>query len=133
VVDVDESSPTARALCAEGTAIVGVATASPVGVVRALGWASDLRAQVRTTPLHVVVNRAPGARYRREEIRAEISRTVVPTSFTWAPEDRAVDDAAWDGGLPRRGPFRNAIGELAAVVVPEPARRRRARRPRSTR
>jgi hypothetical protein len=85
------------------------------------------------TPLHVVVNRAPGARYRREEIRAEISRTVVPTSFTWVPEDRAVDDAAWDGCLPRRGPFRNAIGELAAVVVPEPARRRRARRPRSTR
>ena len=133
VVDVDDSSSTACALFSQGTAIVGVASASPVGVVRALGWVADVRAQVRATPIHIVVNHAPGARYRREEIRAEIIRTVVPSSFTWVPTDRAVDDAAWDGRLPRRGPFRTAIGELAAVVVPEPSRPGRARRHRGMR
>jgi hypothetical protein len=130
VVDVDASSPIGRALLPESMAIIGVATASPVGVVRAVGWVADVRAQVRTTPIHVVVNRAPGARYRREEIRAEVSRTVVPSSFTWVPDDRAVDDAAWDGDLPGRGPFRTAMGALAAVTVPEPSGRARSRRAR---
>jgi MinD-like ATPase involved in chromosome partitioning or flagellar assembly len=130
VVDVDASSPIGRALLPESMAIIGVATASPVGVVRAVGWVADVRAQVRATPIHIVVNRAPGARYRREEIRAEVSRTVVPSSLTWVPDDRAVDDAAWDGDLLRRGPFRNAMGALAAVAVPEPSGRARSRRAR---
>ena len=133
VVDVDESSSTACGLFSQGTAVVGVASASPVGVVRALGWAAEVRAQVRATPIHIVVNHAPGARYRREEIRAEITRTVVPLSFTWVPTDRAVDDAAWDGRLPRRGPFRSAMGELAAAVVPESSRSGRVRRHRGMR
>ena len=128
VVDVDESAPMARALLSESTAVVGVATASPVGVVRALGWAADLRTRIRHTPIHVVVNHAPGARYRREEIRAEITRTVVPASLTWVPVDRAVGAAAWDGCLPARGPFRRAMGDLAATVVPEPSRRGRTGR-----
>jgi MinD-like ATPase involved in chromosome partitioning or flagellar assembly len=133
VVDIDDSSPVARALLAECTAVIGVVTGSPVGVVRALGWMADLRSRNRTTPIHLVVNRAPAARYRREEIRAEITRSVVPTSLTWVPEDRAVDDAAWDGRLPRRGPFRNTMGELAAVMLPEPSRRERVRRSRRAR
>jgi hypothetical protein len=119
VVDADEGSATTRALVAEGSAIVGVLAACPVGVVRGLGWASDIRATARTTPIHLVVNRAPDARYRREEIRAEITRTLTPASITWAAADRAVDGAAWDGRLPGRGPFRSAMAELAGRVLPE--------------
>jgi len=133
VVDADDGSSTSRGLIAACSAIVGVVAACPVGVVRALGWAADVRATVRTTPIHLVVNRAPGARYRREEIRAEITRTFAPASITWVPADRAVETAAWDGRLPARGPFRNAMAELARVVLPElpgrdPTRRARRRR-----
>jgi hypothetical protein len=127
VVDVDEASPTSRALYAEASAIVGVAAASPVGVVRALGWAGEVGTLARKIPLHLVVNRAPSARYRREEIRTEIGRTLVPASFVWVPDDRAVDTAAWDGCLPQRGAFRSSMAELAEVVAPE-VTRRRARR-----
>ncbi len=127
VVDADEGSPTSRALIAECSAIVGVLAACPVGVVRALGWAADIRGTVHTTPIHLVVNRAPGARYRREEIRVEITRTLDPASITWVPADRAVEGAAWDGRLPGRGPFRHAMDELANVVVPDPPGRQRTR------
>ena len=133
VVDADASSSTTRALAAESTAVVGVAGASPVGIVRTLAWVGDLHDLVRVTPLHLVVNRAPGARYRREEIRTEIVRTWAPTSLTWVPTDAAVDRAAWDGCLPGRGPFRRAVEELAAAVRPEASRRRQPRRPRLAR
>jgi MinD-like ATPase involved in chromosome partitioning or flagellar assembly len=133
VVDADDSSATARALLTESTDIVAVAGASPIGVVRMLAWVAGLGDAVRTTPIHVVVNRAPGARYRREEIRTEITRTFAPASLTWVPNDRAVDDAAWDGALSGRGPFRHAMTELAGWFAPEPARRGRARRARRAR
>ena len=84
---------------------------------------------MRGTPLHLVVNRAPGTRYRREEIRTEIVRTLPPTSLTWVPADTAVDRAAWDGCLPGRGPFRRAMDELAAAVGPAAPCPRRPRRP----
>ena len=89
VVDADETSPVASVLLGAATAIVGVAGASPVGVVRALEWAALVRRRVPATPVHLAVNRAPGARYRREEIRAEIVRTLRPESITWLPTDRA--------------------------------------------
>ena len=131
VVDADDSSSTTRALVAESTAIVGVAAASPVGIVRTLAWGVDLRELARATPLHLAVNRAPGARYRREEIRTEVVRTLPPASLTWVPSDAAVDRAAWDGCLPGRGPFRRAMEELAAIVGdPGGASRERRRRSR---
>jgi MinD-like ATPase involved in chromosome partitioning or flagellar assembly len=121
VVDVDEASPVAGRLLGAATAIVGVAGASPVGVVRALEWAALVRRRVRTTPIHLVVNRAPRARYRREEIRAEIVRTLRPQSITWLPTDPRVEAAAWDGELVGRGPFRAAIAPLAHEVASEPS------------
>jgi MinD-like ATPase involved in chromosome partitioning or flagellar assembly len=117
VVDADEASPVASVLLGAATAIVGVAGASPVGVVRALEWAALVRRRVPATPIHLAVNRAPGARYRREEIRAEIVRTLRPESITWLPTDARVEAAAWDGALVGRGPFRAAVASLAHEVT----------------
>jgi Mrp family chromosome partitioning ATPase len=125
VVDADEASPVAARLLGAATAIVGVAGASPVGVVRALEWAALVRRRVPATPIHVAVNRAPGARYRREEIRAEIVRTLRPQSITWLPTDPRVDAAAWDGELVGRGPFRAAIASLAHEVTSDRSATRR--------
>jgi MinD-like ATPase involved in chromosome partitioning or flagellar assembly len=127
VVDTDESSSTARALLGVATAVVGVATASPVGVVRALEWVAELERTAPGVPLHLAVNRAPSSRYRQAQIRTEILRTVAPASLTWIPHDRAVDAAAWDGAPVARGGFRSAVERLARAVCPAPARRRRSR------
>ena len=130
VVDADEASPVASQLLGVATAIVGVAGASPVGVVRALEWAAPVRRRVPATPIHLAVNRAPGARYRREEIRAEIVRTLRPQSITWLPTDARVEAAAWDGELVGRGPFRAAVASLAHELTSDlaatPKRRRKA-------
>jgi len=117
VVDADDASRDASLLLGAATAIVGVAGASPVGVVRALEWAAVVRRRVAATPIHLAVNRAPAARYRREEIRAEIERTL-PASITWLPADPRVESAAWNGELVGRGSFRAAVASLAHEVVP---------------
>jgi MinD-like ATPase involved in chromosome partitioning or flagellar assembly len=128
VVDLEARSASARAITHEASAVVGVAGASPVGIVRALEWVlDDLGASV-SPPLHLLVNRAPRGRFRQEEIRAEIERTIRPRSLGWCPQDRAVELAAWDGDPVGRGAFRAACERLAARVVPDGAsdRRRRA-------
>jgi MinD-like ATPase involved in chromosome partitioning or flagellar assembly len=122
VVDVDERSPTARAVVRLASAVVGVVHASPVGVVRALEWASDVVGRECATPLHLVVNHAPKSRFRQEEIRAEIERTLRPASLVWCPHDASVDSAAWDGVPVGRGPFRTACSRVGAAVDPEPPR-----------
>jgi MinD-like ATPase involved in chromosome partitioning or flagellar assembly len=124
VVDADDASPTASALFGECSAVVGVIAASPVGVVRALDWVVTARGAASSVPLHLVVNRAPASRFRQEEIRREIVRTVAPTSITWVPADRRVDAASWNGELVARGPFRAAVAQLAVAVAPVEWRRR---------
>jgi MinD-like ATPase involved in chromosome partitioning or flagellar assembly len=133
VVDADDGSPITRALVAECSDVVGVADASPIGIVRALGWFADVRTIDRATPVHLVVNRAPAARYRRAEIQAEITRTVAPASLSWVPSDRAIAAATWDGRVAGRGPFRAALGEVARAVKPAPSSRLPRRRHRGRR
>jgi hypothetical protein len=124
VVDVEARSATARVVGDAADVVVGVLHASPVGVVRGLEWIVDC-ASPRTTPLHLVVNHAPRSRFRQEEIRAEIERTIRPSSISWCPHDRAVEMAAWDGVTVARGRFRAACAQVAAGIAPGPAARRR--------
>ena len=46
--------PPVASVLGAATAIVGVAGASPVGVVRALEWAASVRRRVPATPVHLV-------------------------------------------------------------------------------
>jgi MinD-like ATPase involved in chromosome partitioning or flagellar assembly len=128
VVDLEARSPSARAITQEASAVVGVAGATPVGIVRTLEWVLDELGPSVSVPLHLVVNRAPRGRFRQEEIRGEIERTIRPVSLCWCPQDRAVELAAWDGDPVGRGAFRSACAQLAARIDPDraPGRRRRA-------
>ena len=101
--------------------------ASPVGVVRALEWTVGAFGRAGSTPLHLVVNQAPRGRFRQEEIRSEITRTITPTTIAWCPHDRAVERAAWDGTPTRRGAFHAACATVAGAIAPAPQTRRRRR------
>ena len=128
VVDLEERSTTAIAITGLADVVVGVVHASPVGVVRGLEWAIDVNGRSGangTIPLHLAVNHAPRSRFRQEEIRAEILRTIRPTSIAWCPHDRAVEVAAWDGTIAGRGAFRSACTRIGALVDPESCGRRR--------
>jgi len=129
VADLEERSPTARALTGVADVVVGVMHASPVGVVRALQWTLDAVGPAGSTPLHLVVNQAPRGRFRQEEIRSEITRTIRPTAIAWCPHDRAVEQAAWDGTPTRRGAFHAACVTVAGAISPalQTGRRRRSR------
>ena len=129
VVDLEERTATARALVGMADAVVAVVHASPVGVVRALEWTADALGRGTTLPLHLVVNHAPRSRFRQEEIRSEIARTIRATSLAWCPRDRAVERAAWDGVPVERGGFRAGCQQVGAVLDPTPRARagRRAR------
>jgi hypothetical protein len=125
IVDLEARSATARAVTGGADAVVGVVHASPVGVVRGLEWTVDAVERGTTTPLHLVVNHAPRSRFRQEEIRTEIERTIRPTSLDWCPHDRAVEAAAWDGVPVARGAFRNACARTGEALDPGPPRARR--------
>jgi MinD-like ATPase involved in chromosome partitioning or flagellar assembly len=122
----------AAAVIATARTLVAVSIASPVGVVRLLGWLAEIARPVAS--LHVVLNRAPTDKYRQAELTAEVYRTISPTSLTYIPHDRRVERAAWSGELAGHGPFTSNIAALAQTAVPCDARSSRAtRRSRRTR
>lgn len=112
-----------RALLATADAIIGVGTASPVGVARLLDWVADVRAVAGATPLHLVCNRAPTSRFKRGEVAAELRRTVASASLTFVPADKRVEAASWACALVEAGPFTRAVGALAGAALPAPAGR----------
>jgi MinD-like ATPase involved in chromosome partitioning or flagellar assembly len=126
VADLEERSPTARAVLGVADVVIGVMHASPVGVVRALEWTIVVSGG-RAAPLHLVVNHAPRSRFRQEEIRAEITRTIQPMGIDWCPHDRVVEQAAWDGTPAVRGGFHAACARVAAAIDPELSNRRHRR------
>ena len=67
---------TAQALAREADVLVAVCDASPVGVTRLLGWTVEARSFAPSTPIVVVVNRAPPSAFRRGELYDEITSSV---------------------------------------------------------
>ena len=122
----------ARVLAGAATAVVGVAGASPVGVVRALEWAADAR---RRVPGHAAAPRgepradASGSGARRSAPRS--CGPSRPASLRSFPHDRARRGArrgtasSW-----RRGPFRTSVvasrSRVDAVAPGRAATRSRA-------
>jgi len=126
----------ARAVTARADALVGVGAGTPVGITRLLAWVAEARALAPTPPVHLVVNRAPGDRFRRGEIADEVARTFAPAGLTFVPGDARVETAAWEAAAVARGPSTEAVAHLAAAAVPvrsragREARRRRRSGPR---
>ncbi len=95
VVDADEASPVASVLLGAATAIVGVAGASPVGVVRALEWAAVVRRRVPATPIHLAVNRAPR---RATAVRRSGPRSCGRFARSRSPGSRPTRGWRWRHG-----------------------------------
>lgn len=106
-----------RALLDRADLGICVAAPSPVGVARLLEWLSEARGPTAIR-WAVVVNRAPRDPYRRGEITQEISRSYVPMSLEFFPDDRAVGAAAWDGTVVARCRFRSSIDGWAVRLLP---------------
>jgi MinD-like ATPase involved in chromosome partitioning or flagellar assembly len=128
VVDLEHQSPTSGAVIEIADGIIGVLAASPVGIVRGLEWSIEAATAAPGVPLHLVVNRAPRHRFRRQEIRAEIERMIRPASIVFCPPDRAVDTASWEGEPVGRGGFHAACAQLADSLDPRGSATRRGHR-----
>lgn len=115
-----------RSVVGIADAVVTVASGTPVGVVRAVTWVSELRHVAASTPLYLVVNRAPKDAFRRSELSAELARSVDAVSIEFVPDDRRVDEAAWTGELVTPGPFTRAIERLAGGLAIDSRRRSKA-------
>ena len=107
-----------QAVLDRAAAVVAVVAPTPVGVARFLDWVSALTLHRDGVSVLVLVNRAPRSRYRRAELAGEILRSFSPARIAFAPEDRSVPAAAWDGTTVGRGPFRRACDRLADAVAP---------------
>jgi MinD-like ATPase involved in chromosome partitioning or flagellar assembly len=116
-VGAPRPSGMAAAVVASAAVLVAVGSPSPVGVTRLLDWTATVRALQPDLPVHVLVNRAPTSRFRRSEVAREIARTLTPAGLWFAPEDRAVGVAAWNGAPAGSGGFRRACDRMADTLA----------------
>ena len=114
----------ARSVLSLADEIVLVGTPSPVGATRVVDWLADTRSIVSGARLHVVINQHPGGTYTAGELESELTRTVSPASIRFAPYDKRVLKAAWEGEPVARGPFVKTVAHLASALaaVPQVAR-----------
>jgi Mrp family chromosome partitioning ATPase len=113
---------TARTIVGEADVIVAVCDSSPHGVGRFLGWSVEALALAPNASVLVVVNHAPGARFRRGELLEEITTSLPVDDVAFVPADGRVGDAAWNGTAVRRGSFTRAVDEIARRVIVLPPR-----------
>src|SRR5207248_391037 len=74
------------------------------------------------TPMVVVVNRAPRARFRRGELYEEITTNLGTLEVVFLPYDARVSDASWNGETVGTGAFTRAVARVADVVATVPHR-----------
>ncbi len=105
------------AMVRDADSLVAVVAPTPVGVTRFVAWLDRVRPLAPAADLHVVVNRAPSAGFRRAELESELRGWVGAASVTFVPTDRRVEDAAWSGGVASRGRFARGIGVVTAHLL----------------
>lgn len=119
VADVGQHRPAASELTREllrvADQVVGVGAPTPVGLTRLLDWLADVET-VAEDPVCVVLNRAPPSSYQRAELEKELRRTYPPSALLFAPEDKRVTQAVWDGRPIRGGPFLATMEDLALAL-----------------
>jgi hypothetical protein len=103
-----------RAVVADADDLVVVGHASPLGIVRLLGWIADAVTVRPDAVLHVVLNRGGASRRELDTVVAELLDAFVPESLWCLPEDPRVPRAGWDGALVADGPFTRAVADVAA-------------------
>ncbi|MFZ4583829.1 MAG: MinD/ParA family ATP-binding protein [Acidimicrobiia bacterium] len=135
-----------RTVLADADVLIGVCEPSPVGVLRFIDWAAEVRACGRELGMWVLINQAPDRKSRRhavsdlgstfnrlfgstfmraeieEQLRSHIDPRLIHGVVT-APHDERVTKAAWEGSLVPSGTFLRAVGELIDVAIPRMATR----------
>jgi len=106
----------APALLERAGAVVAVGAATPVGVIRLVEWVALVEPYVDGVPVHLVMNRASNVRARRAELASELLASGRAASLTFIPQDPRVEDAVWDAGIPERGAFARAVGNVLERV-----------------
>lgn len=96
---------------------VAVGAPTPVGLIRLLDWLAGVGAGPGR-PVVVVVNRAPASAFQRAELEEELCRAYAPPAVVFAPEDRRVTEAAWEGAAIGDGAFLAAMERLADRLRP---------------
>jgi len=114
---------TAQALARASDVLVALCDASPVGVSRLLAWTVEARSLAPSTPVIVVVNRAPADAFRRGELFEEITSSLDVIDVVFLATDPRVTEAAWAGRTVARGRFTRGIESVVALVRPLPRRR----------
>lgn len=112
-----------RCVVGVADALLIIADASPVGVIRSLMSVADVVHLAPNRPLNVVVNRAPRDGFRRAELEEEIRRSISVTSFGFIPDDHRVRDAVWASSLVLGGPFTRAIRDIVPEALLASSRR----------
>lgn len=105
-----------RRVVAMADHIVTVAGPSPLSASRLLHLLADVRG-LTESPVHMVINRAPGDAFQRSEIDQELRRTF-DGAITFLPEESRVSKASWQGRPVGSGGFARRVSKLAASVVP---------------
>lgn len=113
---------TGRALVASADVLVAVCDGSPQGIARLLGWVVDARGLAVETPMAVVVNRAPVARFRRGELYDEITGSLGALEVVFVPYERRVSDASWNGEMLGNTAFTRSVARVADAVAAVPRR-----------
>jgi MinD-like ATPase involved in chromosome partitioning or flagellar assembly len=108
---------TARLLLEEADSIILVGVATPVGIARLLDQIAELNTLAGTTPIHLVINRAPAHGAIRSEIAEELARTFRPKSLHFVAYDKKVDEAAWEGKVSAQGAFSTAVTGLLSAAL----------------
>lgn len=106
----------ARSLVGRSDVAIGVGLAHPVGITRLLRWLEEAAVLAPDRPQVAVLNRMPRSGFRRAEAEAEITRVHPGMGVFCLAEDRAVAEAAWEGTVVGRGPFRRGVERLAEAL-----------------
>ncbi len=126
-----------RAMLLVADQLVLVGGGTPIGVARTLDWLADHADLIRSRALHLALNQAPNAMFKRGELEREVLRSFLPSSLHLLPGDKRVEEAVWNGHTVTSGPFAKAAQSLAAelpvAAMAWPALGRRSRPSRSSR
>ncbi len=97
--------------------VIGVANASPTGLLHFVDWLVDAVMVADNTLVDVVLNQAPSNPSRCSQLHDELLNITGDrlNSITFVPTDRRVERAAWDATTIAKGPFLRQLSTLTGA------------------
>ncbi|NNF56026.1 MAG: hypothetical protein HKN03_16490 [Acidimicrobiales bacterium] len=108
--------------------VIGVADASPTGLLHFVDWLVDAVMLADNTLVDVVLNQAPSNPSRCLQLHEELLNITGDrlNTITFVPTDRRVERAAWDATTIAKGPFLRQLATLTGAPKSRLAWRRTA-------